>query len=239
MKQNFKIVVTVSLLLITLSITISLINFVVSLKSTQDELANRSLPLSVENIYSEIQSHIIEPGLVSSMMAHDTFVRDWLIHEEQKHEKITQYLARIKHKYGMYVTFLVSNQTLNYYTHNGMLETITPDNPDNQWFFRFRELEADHEINLDTNSQLDNTLFMFMNYKIFDEDYQLIGVTGIGHKISYVDEMLKRFRQQYKFNVYFVDKQGQIVLSESLQKQPQHLSSHSIFGKMQDRLIQF
>lgn len=236
-KKNFKIVFTVSVLLISLSITISLINFVVSLQSTQQELVERSLPLSVDNIYSEIQTQVIGPGLVSSMMANDTFVRDWLIHDEENQEKITQYLARIKNKYGMFVTFLVSEKTQNYYTHNGLLERISPHKEDNKWYFRFKNIESDHEINIDTNSEIDNTLFLFMNYKIFDENYQLIGVTGIGHKISYVDEMLKRFRRQFKFNVYFVDENGHIVISESLEKKPHDLASHSSLGKLKDQLI--
>ncbi len=116
MQNNFRIVFTVSVLLITLSITISLINFAVSLKSTQQELVERSLPLSVDNIYSEIQTQVIGPGLVASMMANDTFVRDWLIHNEMDHEKSLSFLPRIKNKYGMFVTFLVSEKPV----------TITP-----------------------------------------------------------------------------------------------------------------
>lgn len=237
MKNNFKVVITVSVLLVTLSITISTLNFLVSLESTQRELANRSLPLSVDNIYSEIQSHVIGPGLVSSLMSNDTFVRDWLLHEEHNQEKIVKYLAKIKNKFGMHVTFLVSDQTLNYYTHNGRLEVVSRDNPDNQWYFQFRDTESDNEINLDTNSQLDNSLFMFMNYKIFDDNYQLIGVTGIGHKIAYVDEMLKRFRHQFNFKVYFVDTKGKIVISESLQKKPGDLADHPVLGSMESLLI--
>ena len=237
MKNNFKIILTISVLLVALSFTISLINFMVSLKTTHQALAERSLPLSVDNIYSEIHSHIIEPNLVSSMMANDTFVRDWLIHEEQNHDKITQFLTKIKNKYGLYVTFLASDLSLNYYTHNGLLETLSQEKADNQWYFRFRESEVSHEVNLDTNSQLDNTLFMFMNYKIFDENYQLIGATGVGHRISYVDDMFKRFRQQYKFKVYFVDKTGKIVLSESLQKRTEDLSTHPALGSMYEQLI--
>ena len=92
-KNNFHIVITISVLMIALSISISLINFMVSLHSTETDLKTRSLPLTVDNIYTEIQKHVIEPNLVASMMAHDTFLKDWLINDEQNSEKITRYLV--------------------------------------------------------------------------------------------------------------------------------------------------
>ena len=81
----------------------------------QQQLKTQSLPLSLDNIYTEIQKQIIEPYLVSSMMANDTFVKDWLLHDEESVTRITQYLDMVKNKYGMFATFLVSEQSRNYY----------------------------------------------------------------------------------------------------------------------------
>lgn len=214
MKNDLKIVIVVSSLLVILSVSMSVVNFMVSLDSTQKDLKEYSLPLSVDNIYSEIQTHIIKPNLISSMMAHDTFVKDWLLNEEENNIKIKRYLQMVKNKYNMFVAFLVSEKTNNYYTQDGFLETLDKNNPNNQWYFRFKNTQTDQEINLDYNQELDNSLIMFINHKIIDEEYQLIGATGIGLKISYVNEMLKHFRQNYKFTVYFVDENGKVILSE-------------------------
>lgn len=235
--HNLRIVFTVSLLLVALSITISLINFAVSLNSTERDLKTRSLPLSIDNIYSEIQSHIIEPNLVSSMMAHDTFVEDWLKNDENNTQKITKYLETIQQKYGMFVTFLVSQKTLNYYTQDGFLEKLNYDKPDNRWFFRFRDAKPQHEINLDFNNNLDNSLIMFINYKIFDNTNHLIGATGIGLKISYIDKMLKRFRQKYNFTVFFIDKNGDIVLSEQKEKSPVNIVNVPELFELKDKIM--
>ena len=205
MKNDLRIVIIVSSLLIVLSISMSFTNFMVSLDSTQKNLKEYSLPLSVDNIYSEIQTHIIKPNLVSSMMAHDTFVKDWLLNEEENSEKIKRYLQMIKNKYNMFVAFLASQETKRYYTQEGFLEVLDEKKPDNQWYFQFKKTQTNQEINLDYNKNLDNSLIMFINHKMFDDNYQLIGVTGIGLKIYYVNEMLKHFRQNYKFKVFFVD----------------------------------
>lgn len=236
MKNDLKIVV-VSSLLIILSISMSFINFMVSLDSTQKDLKEYSLPLSVDNIYSEIQTHIIKPNLVSSMMAHDTFVKDWLLNEEENSDKIKRYLQMIKNKYNMFVAFLVSEDTKNYYTQNGLIESLNKSNAHNQWYFKFKNTQTDQEINLDYNQELDNSLIMFINHKMFDEEYQLIGVTGIGLKISYVDEMLKHFRQNYKFSVYFVNEEGKVILSERKNNKLNNLKEIPELDKLKEEIL--
>lgn len=236
-KNNFYIVITISVLMIALSISISLINFMVSLHSTETDLKTRSLPLTVDNIYTEIQKHVIEPNLVASMMAHDTFLKDWLMNDEQNSDKIIRYLETIKNKYGMFVAFLVSEKTQSYYTQNGFLEHLSSTKPDNAWYFKFKKLQDDHEINLDFNNHLDNSLIMFINHKIYDNEYHLVGATGIGLKISYINDMLKRFRQEYNFTVIFINEKGEIVLSERTDTKIKSLSDTPELYNLSDQII--
>ena len=144
MNSKYKIVVVISLLLITLSISITFINYFVSLNSTERHLKTQSLPLSLDNIYTEIQKYIIEPYLVSSMMANDTFVQDWILNDEVNNHKIQEYLDAVKNKYEMFATFLVSEKTGNYYTQDGLLEKIEKENPNNSWYFKFKHIQSFH-----------------------------------------------------------------------------------------------
>jgi diguanylate cyclase (GGDEF)-like protein len=214
MNLKNKVVIIVTVLLLSLSIGSSLLNYFNALKETQIQLKERSLPLSINNIYTEVQKNLIEPTLVSSMMANDTFLKDWLIHEEDDVEKIARFLESIKNRYNMFSTFLVSEKSGNYYTSKGLLEKVSKENPNNAWYYEFKEIQEPYEINLDFNKYLGDSLIMFINYKIFDEEYHYLGATGIGIKISYINDMLKHFRLKYKFNVYFTDKNGKVVLSE-------------------------
>lgn len=236
-KNNFHIVITISVLMIALSITISFINFMVSLRSTETDLKTRSLPLTVDNIYTEIQKHVIEPNLVASMMAHDTFLQDWLINDEENQDKITRYLETINNKYGMFVAFLVSEKTQSYYTQNGFLEHLSPSKPDNEWYFKFKKIQGNNEINLDFNNNLDNSLIMFINHKIYDHNYHYVGATGIGIKVSYINDMLKRFRQEYNFKVMFLNEQGEIVLSERTDAKTQNISAIPELSRLMDQVI--
>lgn len=237
MNSKYKIAIIIGVLLVVLSISITSINYFVSLNNTQQQLKNQALPLSLDNIYTEIQKHIIEPYLVSSMMANDTFVQDWLINDEENYKKIENYLSAIKNKYQMFTTYLVSNKSKNYYTQDGFIETMTRDNPSNNWYFSFKQKSKNHEINLDFNKNLSNSLIMFINYKIFDRDYSFLGSTGVAIKISYINDMLKTFRQKYHFKVFFINKDADIVLSEKDNFKYSSLSEIDYLNSIKDDLI--
>lgn len=223
MRFDYRVVFIITALLFTLSTSLTVVNYFVSMEFTQSQLKNSSLPLTVDNIYTEIQKQIIEPNLISSMMAHDTFMKDWLANEESDTDKIVRYLDTIQSKYKMSTTFLVSERSMNYYTANGLIEKVKPGNPNNAWYFSFKNIPEVHEINIDRNEFMGKSLLMFINHKIFDDHSQLLGTIGVGLKTSYIDEMLKRFRQDYKFNVYFVDESGQLIISEQRDNAPSYL----------------
>ena len=223
MKSKYKIIIIITILLIILSVAVSITNYLIFMKTTQTQLKTQALPLSVDNIYTEIQKHIIEPYLVSSMMANDTFLKDWLLHDEKNNEKITKYLKSIKNKYKMQSTFLVSQETKKYYAHNGFLEKIKKGNPNNQWYFKFKNSLKNHEINLDYNKNINQNLMMFINCKIYNQANKLIGVTGIGLEVTYIDQMLHMFEEKYHLNVYFLDKDGKVVLNQQKKNYYQHI----------------
>ena len=237
MNTRYRIVFIIAFLLLALSVSLSVVNYSITLASTQKQLKNSSLPLSTDNIYTEIQKHIIQPDLVASMMAQDTFLKDWLINREEDGKSIAEYLDSIKNRYGMFTTFLASERTRNYYTSKGFIEKMDEKNPTNNWYFSFKQFPDSHEINLDYNEHIDNSMIMFINHKIFDSNYHMIGATGIGLKISYVDEMLKRFRIDYKFNVFFVNKNGDNVLYERGINKLKNLKDNTEIYSFEDQIL--
>jgi diguanylate cyclase (GGDEF)-like protein len=214
MQFNYRIVFIITALLFTLSVSLTSVNYYVSMNLTHSQLKNSALPLTVDNIYTEIQKQIIEPNLIASMMAHDTFMKDWLANQENDSEQVVKYLDTIQNKYQMFATFLVSEKTQNYYSAGGLLEKVKKDNPNNNWYFSFKKNPEILEINIDKNEHMGSSLVMFINHKIFDNEFHMIGATGVGLKISYINDMLKQFRLKYSFNVYFINNEGQVIISE-------------------------
>lgn len=237
MNSKYKLIFIITFLLLILSVSLSFVNYGMTLASTQKHLEEASLPLSTDNIYNEIQTHLIEPNLVSSMMAQDTFLKDWLVNQEEDEEKIKAYLESIKNKYEMSTIFLASQKTQNYYLSRGFVEEMKEDSPTNAWYYEFRDKASPHEVNIDFNKNINNSMFMFINHKIFDEKFHMLGVTGVGLEISYINEMLKRFREDYKFKVFFVDKSGELMLYERDLIKLKNLQEDAILNKYKDKLL--
>ena len=103
--SRWKLIILIGTILITGFISINLANYYVSSNSVRSALINNELPLTSNNIYSEIQANLLRPIYISSMMANDTFLKDWIKEGEKDVNKIIKYLAEIQNKYAVASTF--------------------------------------------------------------------------------------------------------------------------------------
>src|SRR5580692_9235638 len=131
-----------------------------ALKST---ILHHELPLTGSNIYSEIEADLVRPVFISSQMANDTFLKDWLLNAEQDRDQITRYLEAIRKRYGVFTSFLVSERTHQYYHFNGAPRVVSETNPDDVWYFRVRAMTAPYEINIDHDEASNRTVTIFVN----------------------------------------------------------------------------
>src|SRR4051812_15750307 len=145
---NWRLIPLVSILLITGFLATSLASYFVSKASVREGIES-GLPLTADNIYSEIQKDLLRPIFIASMMAHDTFLRDWVIAGEKEAGSVAKYLAEIKTKYDTVSSFYVSDRTRNYYFPDGVLKHISADDWRDVWYFRVRDMAEPYEINVD------------------------------------------------------------------------------------------
>lgn len=206
------LIASISLILVVGFLTTNLISYQVSKKSLRDALIGNELPLTSNNIYSEIQRDLLQPVFVSSLMANDTFVQDWLTHGESDPAQITRYLDEIRTQYGFFTAFLISDRTRNYYHFSGISQVIDEADPRDVWYFRVRDMEQPHEINVDFNAEQGDALTVFINYKVFGKDGEYLAATGVGLKFNAVADIISRYREHFGRNVYFVDDSGKVMV---------------------------
>lgn len=190
----------------------STISYLVSRQSIRSAILQNELPLSSNNIYSEIQHDLFRPILISSLMANDTFVKNWLLQGEKDEFAIIDYLAHIKKKYGTITAFLVSENTRKYYNTTEVLKIVREDNPADEWFFRVRQMKQDYEINVDPDMSNSNAMTIFINYRILGKDGEFLAATGVGLSVSAVKSLMQKYRERYHRDVYFYDRKGNLVL---------------------------
>lgn len=190
----------------------TLSSYYVSKQAILNAIVAQELPLTSSNVYSEIQKDLVRPVLISSTMAHDTFLRDWVLGGERDVDAMARYLREIKARYGAFSSFFVSDRSARYYTGEGVLKQVAPQAPRDVWYYRVRAMSEPYEINVDPDLANRDALTIFVNYRVFDFDGRFLGATGVGLTVDAVRHLISNYQQRFQRTIYFVDAQGKTVL---------------------------
>jgi diguanylate cyclase (GGDEF)-like protein len=216
MKQNKLrfIAILASLLIFGFTLT-SLTSYYAAHDSLSKQISETALPLTSDNIYSEIQRDLLQPIFISSLMAQDTFVRDWTLSGEIDEERLVKYLKEIQSRYNTVTSFFVSDASKKYYHSTGVLKTISPVDPMDDWYFSFVNTGKEYEIHLDFDTAHPTDMAVFINYRVYDYSGNFIGVTGVGLAVDKVQERILTYQKRYGRSVSFIDREGTIMLSNT------------------------
>lgn len=226
-----------ALLLVIGFLATSIVSYLVTEDSLSERIAEEALPLTSDNIYSEIERDLLRSILISSLMAHDTFVRDWTQGGEKEQERIVRYLTEIQKKYSTTTSFFISDRTHHYYHPDGMIKTVSPDDPADSWYFRVRELNAPYDINIDFDTADRSRLTIFINYRVTDGSGRFLGITGIGLSVNSVAELIESYQQRYGRQIYFADREGNVTIRGSGFTGADRIQDHAGLGKIATRVL--
>lgn len=233
-----RLILSLSLILIAAFLTITVTHYNSSRRLLRENLIENTLPLTSDNIYSEIQKDLMSPVFVSSLMANDTFLKDWTLEGERDVGKITHYLTEIKNKYGFFSTFLVSARTGRYYHFDGVLKTISPDNAHDVWYYDFLKKNEEFTLDVDTNEAAANNLTIFINHRLEDYAGNLIGVTGAGLNVDHINQLIRSYQEKYRRNIFFVTPDGVVQIHTDTNRiERENIHSSPKLGKVAPLLL--
>jgi diguanylate cyclase (GGDEF)-like protein len=210
--QRFKLLAGIAVILLLGFVGTSVASYLVARDAVRQRISAHALPLTSDTVYSEVQRDLLRPVFIASMMANDTFVRDWVLSGETDADKIVSYLARIQSEYGARSSFLVSANTGKYYFPDGVLKQVKEGEPRDAWFFRVRDMQQDYETNVDLDMANRDAMTVFINYRLIDQQHQFIGAVGVGLTLELLGQQINDLAHRYQRRIYFVTPQGRIVL---------------------------
>jgi diguanylate cyclase (GGDEF)-like protein len=210
--RKTRFITVISLLLVIGFFGTSLVSYFVANNSLDKYIRTNTLPLTSDNIYSEIQRDVLPTIVISSLMAQDTFVRDWIIDGEKESDLIVRYLKSIQNRYKTATAFFISDKTLNYYHSTGLLKQVNADDINDSWYFKVEQLKDDFEINVDTDTAKLHQTNFFVNHKITDYNGNYLGTIGVGLSSDTVTDMIEFYQNRYDRQVYFMDPTGKITM---------------------------
>lgn len=213
-------------------------NYLSAHKSVRENLVNSVLPLTRDNLYTEIQTNLIRPIFISSLMANDTFLKDWAIAGERGMPAVQKYLKTIQDKYGFISVFFVSEKTGRYYHYKGLLKIISKTDAHDVWYYNFKSLNREYDLDVDTDQAAGNRLTVFINHRLNDYNGRLLGVTGVGLNMDSISEMFRQYNTAYNSDIYLVDRNGVIqVHSDEKYIQKVNIRDQKEFKSLADTIL--
>ncbi len=211
-KRNSLAFLLALILLIGFAVT-SVFSYVSSSRLIRANLSDAELPLTGDNVYSEIQKDILRPVFIASQMAQNTFMRDWMLAGQRDVAQLTRYLKEIKLSYNTVTAFLVTDINKTYYHFSAPPRVVSADVATDGWYFKSRALTEAYEINVDQDRANRNALTIFINHRILGYNGEFLGITGVGLTFSNISALIAEYERKYRRQIYFVDANGVIVVS--------------------------
>ena len=214
-KNLFKeagIIAGIVFLLLVGFILTSFLSFSVTRNLIINSARSQTLPLISDNIYSVIKKDLLDPINVSSLMANDAFLIEWIKSGEKGLDEITTYLQLIREKYGYTSSFFVSEITGNYYYYEGILKQISPEDAHDVWYFDFKAKDVPLDLDVDNDEAKNGLLTVFINHRLLDHEGNFLGVTGVGLELRDIAENLAAYEDRYNRRIYMIDHDGLIQI---------------------------
>lgn len=233
-----KLILSLSLILAASFLATSLISYFISMSTLRRQITTATLPLTSDNVFSEIKRELLRPVFISSMMAHDVFLRDWVLAGEQDESLITRYLHEIMARFDTFTAFFVSEKSRIYYQARGILKRVEEQEERDVWFFRVREMPEDYELNVDPDLANLDALTVFINHRVLDYQGDFIGVAGVGLTINFVNQLIAEYGDKFNREIFFVDSGGEVVLrSDGRQNGPQNIRAMQVFAARAEDIL--
>ncbi len=192
---------------------LSLLSYLRARELMDRQITSGTLPVASDAIVSQLEYLLLKPMLASGLMGGNNFVEDNLLSGELKPALIQDYLARIQSQTGAITSFLISDRSLRYYHPTGILKQISSRDPQDRWYYRFRESGRSIEINIDRDTADLNRTTVFINVPLRDRGGRFLGATGLGLDLRGLQQRLRSYQQRYGARILLVDREGQIALA--------------------------
>lgn len=210
-RSNLLLIISIILVgSFVLSCTASII---MSRNILKQELVNEKLPLISDKIYSKIKIDLLPFIIVSSDLANDYFLKQFIKDDSKNREDVFEYLEAIKKRYNASTCFVASDKTKNYFDSNRNILKETRDIQTAGWYYDFKESGKEYELNSSIDVDPNKTPTIFINHRVVDNESNFIGVAGLGIEFDTIPKVLAEYNGKYNRNIYFIDSRGTVIAS--------------------------
>lgn len=122
---------------------------------------------------------------------------------------LIEYLRHYKKYFDYSSVSIISYKTNRYYTNFGFNKIVDVENDEHDiWYKLFLELGAEYDFDIDVDEANGNKWTLFTNIRIKNGNGKLLGVSGFGMDMDYLQELLHNQEKEFNVKISFVDKEG-------------------------------
>jgi diguanylate cyclase (GGDEF)-like protein len=185
-----------------------------------NQLASSTLPLTAKAITADLERSLTRPVLVSSVMARNTFLHQWVNGGEREQATIVTYLEDLRSQFGATTAFFVSERSGRYYHPSGVLKTLSPSDPRDRWYYRVRDAATPVEVNIDRDTADPGRVTAFSNVRVQDRDGRFIGAIGLGIDVRDLEREISLYQERYGARVLLLARDGRVLLASAAPGSP-------------------
>jgi diguanylate cyclase (GGDEF)-like protein len=199
---------------VVMGFTISMYRDTKSYQQLAEKHLENIVSLANVDISNHIEDSMSKQVMVSKTMANDEFLKSWLLKEPNNVEndaylkQLYSYLQAYKLKYNYTTVFCVSAQTGNYYYQDGLNKTISKNDSHDIWYYNFVSSGHEYDLQVDTNQVNNNSITIFVNFRVVGENGKLLGVIGVGLQASFIEDTIHSYEKNYDMSVNIVNVGG-------------------------------
>lgn len=180
-----------------------------------EDVVNKELSLATKVVSHKIENDIIPIIQESKALANNPQTIAWILRGED--EAGLQDLATLHNqvlkRFDVFAVFLATATTNRYYSAGKLDGVLDPDGKDG-WFKVILNSPNDFEVNMDFD-RVSGNIALFINYKIYDDNGKVIGITGVGGKLENALDMISTNAVSSKDNFFAINKSGLIQLHKN------------------------
>ncbi|MGP1721622.1 methyl-accepting chemotaxis protein [Shewanella frigidimarina] len=209
-KQKILLTVTVAVLLST--ILVGLLSQRSAKQIVEQRMLNSELPSLVMQIRNDVDLQISSLMNAAEQLANSRMLLGWLQNgrpADQESLVIAQ-LNDLKSQYGLAQASYADRETAAYYTQDGFLRVLTPEQ--DGWFFDYRDSKQERMLNVFTEAN--GEVKLFINY----QQPNGRGLVGLAKSLDDMVNLLASFKIEDTGLVYLVDAKGDVKLHQDTRK---------------------
>lgn len=201
----------------------SILSFLTNKVETSD------LPTALEEVKNAVELDLQGTILPSRSLANNMYIKRWMQNGEpsQGVDVLTSHLAEIKRESNAISAYVVSGNSNNYYTHDGIDRQITPQG--DTWFQTFINSSQPFEIAIDIDKS-NGVASAFINYAIKIEG-ERVALAGVGLSLEAMSKLIASYKVAESGIVYLVDDAGNIALHPDMSKRGEKLNASAFVDK--------